>query len=259
MHRHEIEAEDESTHTVVREHCAALRGGLRRGDGHHVRRLVPRRLRHELSRARGSGGSGRHHCAGLGRRIADLFDGDTPWDVVDLRRLRGVDPALGALDAAMQAVGGARGWRGDARGGRRVPGRHRAGRHVGRVPGHARQEAIGTRSGARCDEPPTVGDLTSRSCRRHPQAIEDFISAARPALRRDGLFPDNEGGATQPALHQRLAELELAKAPAAQLHVARVTLRRPADLRAACVRRRRRRASCTTAAWTPRPGRHRQE
>ena len=107
MHRHEVEPSDAVTHTTMR-HGADLdlTPGRADRDGHPLRCLVPRRLRHDPGGRRGPAGGRRPRSSATWPKPPSR----RPWDVVDLRRLRCGDPAADALAAAFGAREIAEGW-----------------------------------------------------------------------------------------------------------------------------------------------------
>ncbi|HUR16264.1 MAG TPA: GNAT family N-acetyltransferase [Candidatus Limnocylindrales bacterium] len=221
MHRHEVEADDASTHTVVREHaprCAPVDGqamAIMFGASYHADYATALAAPEDLGAA----------AVTLAHALADesqLFDGDALWDVVDLRRLRGMDPSLPALDAAMRAVGEDHGWRTNCEEEDVCP--------VVTVRGDTWDEYLATLEKSDRHEirrkmrrAATVGSLAIEIVPPSPEVIEDFISLHDQRFGEDGLFPDNEGGRRSRLFVQRLAELEQAEGPSCQLHVARVT------------------------------------
>jgi CelD/BcsL family acetyltransferase involved in cellulose biosynthesis len=223
MHRHMTEPEDESTATI-------LRRGRFRGEGTHV-----------ASNAKAVFFGASYHCdyatiladpadldavaEALVEELAgppDADHGPQDWDVVDLRRLRSVDPALPALEAAFKSAATTRGWK---------VGREREDvcpvvtfasdatwdGYLATLSKKARHEV---RRKLRRAE--AHGSLTLRRGRPTAEGVEQFIELHRARFGEEGLFPDNEGGRRARHFVERLAELELAEGEAAQLELIEV-------------------------------------
>jgi CelD/BcsL family acetyltransferase involved in cellulose biosynthesis len=222
MHRHMVEPDDDSTATV-----------LRRGDARDGTTSV-----RASAKAVFFGASYHSDYATVLADPADLpgvadalvealcgppdpAHGNQDWDVVDLRRLRRVDPALPELERAFRAVAPARGWRvlrerEDVCPVVSFPGdnwdaylatldkksRHEVRRKLRRAEANG---AIVLRRG-----PPT------------PAAMARFIDLHRARFGEEGLFPDSEGGRRAQHFVERLGELEMAEGQAAELEVVEV-------------------------------------
>jgi CelD/BcsL family acetyltransferase involved in cellulose biosynthesis len=219
MHRHELEAQDLSNHTTVREHsptCRTVDGealAVMFGASYHADYATVLTTPHDIGRAADTLAA---TFAGAGR-----FDEGQSWDVVDLRRLRGEDPVLAALDGAFRKEATVDGWtvereqedvcpvvtvRGDTWDGYLATldkkDRHEIRRKLRRAT--------------------TIGDLSIEIVPPNPEAIDDFVRLHTLRFGERGLFPDNEGGARSRRFINRLAQLELAEPNDGQLHVARV-------------------------------------
>jgi hypothetical protein len=215
MHRHMAEPQDGPTATI-------LRRGHQRGT----------RVRPD-AKAIFFGAS--YHCdyatlladpadlpdvvAGLVATLAggpDPTHGDQPWDVIDLRRLRSVDPALPALQEAFAAGAERHGWQLIREPEDVCPvvsfdgadwdaylatlskkSRHEIRRKIRRAEAH--------------------GPLTVRRGRPSPEAVARFVDLHTARFGDEGLFPPTEGGRRSRLFIERLAELESAAADGAQL------------------------------------------
>jgi CelD/BcsL family acetyltransferase involved in cellulose biosynthesis len=142
----------------------------------------------------------------------DDIAGHRPWDVVDLRRLRAVDPALPALEAA---------WQTDREEEDVCP--------VVTVRGESWDEFLATLDKKARHEirrkmrrAATVGELTIEVGPPSEEAVEDFIRLHTQRFGETGLFPQNEGGTRSLTFVRRLAELERAEDGGGIMHVARV-------------------------------------
>jgi CelD/BcsL family acetyltransferase involved in cellulose biosynthesis len=218
MFRHEVEAEDAPTHTVVREHsptCETVPGeaaAIMFGASYHADYATILAAPEDI--------------AAVSAAAADSFcdehrDGAQPWDVVDLRRLREVDPVLLVLESVLNSVGAGEAW------------------HVTRekedvcpvvtVSGDTWDEYLATLDKTARHEirrkmrrAAAIGELSIEIAPPTPAAIADFIRLHDLRFGESGLFPHNEGGARSRRFVERLAELELAEGDRGILHVARV-------------------------------------
>jgi hypothetical protein len=217
MHRHEVEPGDAASHTSVRPHEAtgtSVPGeakGVFFGASYHADYASVLAHPADLPAA----AMATAHALGA---PPDPAHGSTPWDVVDLRRLRPTDPALEALQTALAAQPG---WRvvreqedvcpvvtspsGDwdeflATLDKKA--RHEIRRKIRRA------EAVG----------PLTIDIESPTI----AAIDAFIALHRMRFGEDGLFPNNPGGERSRRFVHRLAELERNESGGGQLHVALV-------------------------------------
>lgn len=154
----------------------------------------------------------------------DPSHGDMPWDVVDLRRLRHDDPALAALEAAFRAAAAEEGWtvlreQEDVCPVVTLPAdgdwetyldtlakkdRHEIRRKIRRA------EAAG----------PNAFELIDPT----PEAIDAFIALHQARWGERGLFPPTPGGERSRRFVQRLAELELAEGDGRQLQLGRFSV-----------------------------------
>jgi CelD/BcsL family acetyltransferase involved in cellulose biosynthesis len=223
MHRHMTEPEDEATATV-------LRRGRFRGEGTHV-----------ASSAKAIFFGASYHCdyatiladpadlAAVSEALVDALAGppDTehggqPWDVVGLRRLRSIDPALPALDDAFRTAATTHGWK---------VGREREDvcPVVTFASGASWDDYLATLSKKARHEvrrklrrAEAHGPLTLRRGPPTAEGVQRFIDLHIARFGDEGLFPDNEGGRRARRFVERLAELELAEGDAAQLELIEV-------------------------------------
>jgi hypothetical protein len=223
MHRHEVEPEDAATATALRH-----RHG---GHGHSV---APD------AKAIFFGASYHADYATLLCDPADLDavaaamvetlarppdpgHGDRDWDVVDLRRLRDIDPAVHALERAFRARADAEGWE-----------------------VHLEQEDVCpvlTLDEADWDAYlATLGKKTRHEIRRKirraeaagelafqlqpptPQTVDAFIDLHQARWGEEGLFPHTEGGARSRRFLHRLAELGALAGDRAQVQFGRLSV-----------------------------------
>ncbi|MEO6350141.1 MAG: GNAT family N-acetyltransferase [Candidatus Limnocylindrales bacterium] len=220
MHRHEVEPQDLPTHTTVREHSPTCRNvpgeakAIMFGASYHADYAT---LLADPSEVNTVAETMAATFAGRPER----FDGDQPWDVIDLRRLRDVDPALTALELALADVGAGQGWRVEREQEDVCP--------VITVRGDTWDEYLATLGKSDRHEirrklrrANTIGDLSIEIGPPTGEAIDDFVRLHTMRFGERGLFPDNEGGARSRRFVDRLAELELSEPDGGQLHVARV-------------------------------------
>ncbi len=218
MHRHEVEPQDAPTHTVVREHsptCADLPGEARAiffGASYHADYATVLAAEADLGEVATA-------AAGALAGSPDRTDGSQPWDLVDLRRLREVDPALPALESGFRRVGAHLGWRVSREQEDVCP--------VVTVYGDTWDEYLATLDKTARHEirrklrrAESIGALTLEISQPTPEVIDEFIRLHALRFGEDGLFPNNEGGRRSKHFIRRLAELELAEPDGGQMHVA---------------------------------------
>jgi len=212
MHRHEVEPADALERTVVRPHdptCSTVPGDAKAvffGASYHADYASVLAAPADLPAVAEAVASA---LAGP----PDLAHGTSDWDVVDLRRLRPVDPALSALQAAL----------------------HRPGWQVAREqedvcpvvtsPSGDWDEYLATLDKKDRHEirrklrrAAAVGEMTIEISAPTVEAIDDFIELHRARFGDDGLFPDNPGGERSRRFIHGLAELER-EDPQGQLQV----------------------------------------
>jgi CelD/BcsL family acetyltransferase involved in cellulose biosynthesis len=145
----------------------------------------------------------------------DSAHGTQPWDAIDLRRLRSGDPALPALQAALEAM---RDWT--------VTREQEDVCPIVSVAGPDWDEYLATLDKSDRHEirrklrrAAVIGDLSVEICAPTPEAIDDFIKLHNARFGDTGLFPPNESGERTRTFVHRLAELESAESDGGQLHV----------------------------------------
>jgi len=222
MHRHMTEPEDEATATI-------LRRGRFRGTGTAVG---------ASAKAVFFGAS--YHCdyatlladqadlLAVGEALVQAFagppdsdHGSQDWDVVDLRRLRQIDPVLPALESAFKSAAGANNWS--------VLREHEDVCPVVTFGNWSWDEYLATLSKKSRHEvrrklrrAEAYGPISLK--RSHPDAdgVARFVDLHRARFGDEGLFPDNAGGHRARRFIERLAELERAEGEAAQLELIEV-------------------------------------
>lgn len=220
MHRHEVEPDDLPTHTVVREHsptCQSVPDEARAvlfGASYHAdyaTLLAAERDLEPAATAMGSALSG----------SPEQYDGNQPWDVIDLRRLREVDPALSVLESVFNRMVNDEGWT--------VAREQEDVCPVVTVRGDTWDEFLVTLDKKARHEvrrklrrAAAVGELSIEISPPTVEAIDEFIRLHSLRFGERGLFPENEGGARSRLFVHRLAELEQAEADGGVLHVALV-------------------------------------
>jgi hypothetical protein len=148
----------------------------------------------------------------------DPTHGPKDWDVVDLRRLREVDPVVVALERAFRAAAPEEGWLVDREQEDVCPvvtfesADWEA--YLGTLGKHARHEI--RRKIRRAHE---KGDVRFRLVDPTPEAVETLIALHQARWGTEGLFPDTEGGARSRRFMHRLAELEGAEGDDRQLQM----------------------------------------
>ena len=220
MHRHEVEPEDAPTRTVIRAHsprCQVVDGearGVMFGASYHADYATVLSADSDLD------GVALSIAQGLTGSVGRL-DGNPPWDVVDLRRLRGVDPALPALEAAFTHVGREHAWR--------VVREQEDVCPVVTVRGDTWDEYLATLDKRARHEirrklrrAAAVGELTIEVVPPSTEVIDEFVRLHNLRFGQQGLFPDNEGGARSRRFIHRLAELERSEPYGGVMHVALV-------------------------------------
>jgi len=220
MHRHEIEPEDAECRTSVRPHEPT--GTLVPGEAKAV--FFGASYHADYATVLADSADLQAVAAAVAQAFAqppDTAHGSTPWDVVDLRRLRPTDPATASLEGALRAASAGSTWR-VAREQEDVcpvvtspSGEWDA--YLATLDKKARHEIRRKLRRAAAVGPMTI-DIGAPSV----EAVDAFIALHRMRFGDDGLFPDNPGGERSRRFVHRLAELELAEAGDRQLHVAQV-------------------------------------
>jgi CelD/BcsL family acetyltransferase involved in cellulose biosynthesis len=223
MHRHAVEPEDESTHTVLRRRSVEIE-----------RTLVSAEAKAIYFGASYHADYATVLCAqadlpAVAAAVTDALAGDPDprhgsqqWDVVDLRRLRQADPALPALENAFETRAAKDNWT--------VLREIEDVCPVVTAPSGDWDEYLATLDKTARHEirrklrrAAVVGDLSIEISPPTFDAVEKFIALHIARFGDRGLFPDNDGGARSRAFIHRLAELELAEADTGQLHVGLVS------------------------------------
>ncbi len=220
MHRHEVEPDDLPTATVVREHspiCQPVPGeanAVMFGASYHADYATILAADEHLEPV----------CTAVAISLAasaDGSEGEQPWDVVDLRRLREVDPALSALDSAFSEMAGDERWT--------VAREQEDVCPVVTVRGQTWDEYLATLDKKARHEirrklrrATAVGELSIEISPPTVEAVDEFIRLHSLRFGERGLFPDNEGGARSRRFVHLLAELERAEPDGGLLHVALV-------------------------------------
>ena len=218
MHRHEVEPDDDECRTSVRPHeptgtpvpgeAKAVFFGASYHADYATVLAAPADLL-EVSLA----------VAGALAQPPDISHGTTPWDVVDLRRLRTTDPALTAFETALRTTD--QGWQ--------VTREQEDVCPVVTAPSADWDEYLATLDKKARHEirrklrrAAKVGELTIEISAPTTEAIDAFIELHRMRFGDGGLFPNNPGGERSRRFVHRLAELEQAEGDGGQLHVALV-------------------------------------
>jgi CelD/BcsL family acetyltransferase involved in cellulose biosynthesis len=219
MHRHEIEPDDAECRTSVRPHEST--GTLVPGEAKAIFFGASYHADYATVLADPA------DMPAVAMAVAQAFSrppdpafASTPWDVVDLRRLRPTDPATETLDVALRAVAG-RAWTvtrelEDVCPVVTSPSGEWDG-YLATLDKKARHEIR-----RKLRRAAAVGEMTIDIGLPTTEAIDAFIVVHRMRFGDDGLFPDNPGGERSRRFVHRLAELELGEATNGQLHVARV-------------------------------------
>jgi CelD/BcsL family acetyltransferase involved in cellulose biosynthesis len=220
MHRHEQEPQDERTATVLRrrQHTGtSVRPDAKAiffGASYHADYATLLCTPADLSAAT-------HAVVDALAGPPDSTHGDQPWDVVDLRRLRTIDPALPALESALRSRALDADWevireREDVCPVVTVPPDADWDGYLGTLSKKARHEIRRKLRRAQAG-----GELSISIERPTREAIETFIELHQRRFGAEGLFPSTEGGERSRQFVHRLAELELSE-PDCPLHVALV-------------------------------------
>ncbi|CAN5793321.1 hypothetical protein BH24CHL8_BH24CHL8_01170 [soil metagenome] len=152
----------------------------------------------------------------------DPSHGRQPWDVVDLRRLRGDDPFLPALEGAFRDAHAADEWQVLCEEEDVCP--------VATLPADGDWEAYlaGLDKKSRHEirrkmrRAESAAPLEFRLVEPTPAAVDAFIDLHQSRWGQEGLFPDTPGGDRSRRFLHRLAELEAAEGDTRQLQLGRV-------------------------------------
>lgn len=222
MHRHEVEPGDAETATVLRHRVES--GTSVRADAKAVFMAASYHADYATllcapeDLAATAQALARECCEPIDQRSTEQ-----PWDVIDLRRLRGDDPALPALEAAFRGHAAEQGW--DVRVEQEdvCPVVDFSGgdweSYLGTLDKKARHEI--RRKLRRAETAgPIRFDLTDLGA----QAVERFIDLHQARWGEEGLFPHTEGGDRSRLFLHRLAELEANEGAGAQLQIGAVSV-----------------------------------
>jgi CelD/BcsL family acetyltransferase involved in cellulose biosynthesis len=218
MHRHEVEPDDAATHTTLREHsprCQAVDGealAVMFGASYHADYATILAADEDVDSV----------AEAAAQALANPVDGladDAPWDVIDLRRLREVDPALPAIESALESEGAAEGWR--------VAREQEDVCPVITVRGETWDDYLGTLDKRARHEirrklrrAAAVGELSIEIVPPTAEVIDEFIRLHDLRFGESGLFPNTQGGVRSRQFIHRLAELERNEAQERVMHVA---------------------------------------
>ena len=222
MHRHEVEAGDAATATVLRQTrppatATAVPPTAKAvffGASYHADYATVLSAADDLDAV----------CTALATYLAgppDPTHGSQPWDVVDLRRLRVDDPALPALEAAFRALAPAAGWsvvqeQEDVCPVVSLPAVGDWEAYLDSLDKKARHEI---RRKIRRAE--AAGPNAFALVEPTPEAIDAFIDLHQARWGAEGLFPPTPGGDRSRRFVHRLAELEMAEGADRQLELGR--------------------------------------
>ena len=215
MHRHEVEPDDELTHTVLREHEATARPvqadakAVFFAASYHADYATILCAPDELPAV----------TAAIGDLLARQSEPDRQaWDVIDLRRLSSDDPALAALEHALRRPPG---WQVFREREDVCPVIEASGEgwddylaSLGKKDRHEIRRKL-RRAAA-------VGELRIEIAEPSEAAMESFIELHRLRFGERGLFPSGPGGDRSRRFVHRLAELE-SQSSSPQLHVGLVS------------------------------------
>ncbi|MCY7418419.1 MAG: GNAT family N-acetyltransferase, partial [Chloroflexi bacterium] len=158
-------------------------------------------------------------CAAVVQSLGTLVRASEPWDVIDLRRLRGDDPALPVLISAF--AGGPDDWT--------VVQEQEEVCPVVTLPDGDWDDYLATldkkarheiRRKLRRAE--SVGEVTFRQMPLDAASVDAFIELHQKRWGEQGLFPSNEGGDRSRRLLHRVTEQEAAEGDSAQLQLGQV-------------------------------------
>ena len=221
MHRHELEPDDLPTHTVVREHSPTAQpvpdeaNAVMFGASYHADYATLLAAEADLEAC------ARATARALTGEPEQYDGGNQPWDVIDLRRLREVDPALPALESEFSRLADDESWS--------VTREQEDVCPVVTVRGDTWDEYLATLDKKARHEvrrklrrAAAVGQLSIEISPPTVEAVDEFIRLHVLRFGEHGLFPDNEGGARSRRFIHRLAELERAEPDGGLMHVALV-------------------------------------
>jgi Acetyltransferase (GNAT) domain len=223
MHRHEVEPGDAETATVLRRRVAS--GTSVRPDAKAV--FMAASYHADYATLLCAPEDVVTTAETLAQNCCEPFDpqpGEQPWDVIDLRRLRGTDPALHALETAFRGHAAEQHW--DVRVEQEdvcpvvnLEGIRDWDEYLGTLDKKARHEI---RRKLRRAE--SAGDVRFELSDLSPGAVDRFIDLHQARWGEEGLFPSSEGGDRSRLFLHRMAELEAKEGAAAQLQIGSVSV-----------------------------------
>jgi hypothetical protein len=220
MHRHEVEPGDEDTATILRRRTQS--GTSVRPDAKAVFWAASYHADYAtLLCAPGDMAAVADTLAVSCCQPARPEEAIMPWDVIDLRRLRGDDPALPALETAFRRHAGRQDWQvrveiEDVCPVLTLPeGGWEA--YLAQLDRKARHEI---RRKLRRAE--SAGPITFELVPLNAASVDAFIALHQARWGEEGLFPRTEGGDRSRRFLHRLTELEAEDGPAAQLQLGQV-------------------------------------
>jgi CelD/BcsL family acetyltransferase involved in cellulose biosynthesis len=217
MHRHEVEPTDDTNRTTLRERAHGADFQAVPGDAkaiffaasYHADYATILCAPADLDDVAGAVSASLTHPP-------DDDHGDTPWDVVDLRRLRLDDPALAAMDQALKGADAS--WQVSREREDVCP--------VITAPSGDWDEYLATLDKKDRHEirrklrrAAVVGDLSITIAPPTTEAIDEFIELHTRRFGEHGLFPSGPGGDRSRRFVHRLAELERDSADGGLLHI----------------------------------------
>jgi hypothetical protein len=221
MHRHEVEPTDAATATVLRRRAAA--GTSVAPDAKAVFMAASYHADYATILA------APENVPLIAASFATVccappHPGERPWDVIDLRRFRAGDPALAALATGFREHAPEQGWMVEVEQEDVCPVIDLSGidswdDYLGTLDKKARHEI---RRKLRRAE--SVGPLRYDVSELGPDAVDRFIRLHQARWGDEGLFPQTEGGERSRRFVRRLAELEAAEGPGAQLQIGSVSV-----------------------------------
>jgi hypothetical protein len=217
MHRHEVEPDDLTNRTVLRERgtgasCRSVPADAKAiffGASYHADYATILAAPDDLTQVAAA-------VAQSFKTPPQSDHGEQPWDVNDLRRLRFDDPVLPALETALMAADHT--WHVELEQEDVCP--------VISAPSGDWDEYLGTLDKTDRHEirrklrrASVVGELRAEISLPTEKAVDDFIELHTRRFGEDGLFPSGAGGDRSRHFVRRLAQLERESPDGGQLHV----------------------------------------
>ena len=216
MHRHEVEPDDAATATVLRRPCEP--GTCVRPDAKAVFMGASYHADYATLLCAPEDIEGVADTVARSCRQPTDFHGEVPWDVIDLRRLREIDPSLPALERAFRRYAATEGWEvcveqedvcpvttfTDADWEAFLATLDKKARH------EIRRKVRRAEKG---------GEIRFVLAPLDVGSVERFIELHQARWGDEGLFPPNPGGDRSRVFLRRLTELEAAEGPNASLQL----------------------------------------